>query len=126
MAEQSADKLRLDKWLWHARFFKTRTQAARLVSGGHVRVNGARVGKPAHAVTMGDVLTFAQARRIRVVQVQALGTRRGPASEAQALFTDLAPVADSGPAPERVGARPTKKDRRALESLRADGPSDPD
>lgn len=125
MAEQSAGKLRLDKWLWHARFFKTRTQAARQVSGGHVRVNGVRVEKPAHAVTAGDVLTFAQARQIRVVQVEALGTRRGPASEAQGLFTDLSPAV-SEPAPERVGARPTKKDRRALESLRAEGQVDPD
>jgi ribosome-associated heat shock protein Hsp15 len=125
VAEQSAGKLRLDKWLWQARFFKTRTQAARQVSGGHVRVNGVRVEKPAHAVTTGDVLTFAQARQIRVVQVLALGTRRGPASEAQGLFTDLSPAV-SEPAPERVGARPTKKDRRALESLRAEGNVDPD
>jgi ribosome-associated heat shock protein Hsp15 len=114
-------RLRVDKWLWHARFFKTRTLAARIVAGGQVRVNGLRVTKPAHPVVCGDVLTFAQGRRICVVRVAALGSRRGPAPEAQALFDDLTPVPEPG-APgnsgERVGERPTKKDRRALDALR--------
>ena len=71
---QSSEKLRLDKWLWQARFFKTRTLAARQVSGGHVRVNGERVSKPAFVVAAGDVLTFAQSRQVRVIQVVAIGT----------------------------------------------------
>jgi ribosome-associated heat shock protein Hsp15 len=84
-----ASAIRLDKWLWQARFFKSRSLSAGAVEGGHVRVNGHRVTKPAHALRAGDVLTFAQGGRIRLVRVLAPGTRRGPASEAQALYDDL-------------------------------------
>lgn len=116
---ESPARLRLDKWLWHARFFKTRTLAAAQVSGGHVRVNGARAAKPAHAVRPGDVLTFVQARRVRVVRIEALGERRGPASEAQALYTDLTPDDDT-PAPRNPrydgGGRPSGKIRRQMMS----------
>ena len=80
------EKLRLDKWLWHARFFKTRTLAARQVTSGHVRVDGVRTSKAAFAVTPGVVLTFQQERDIRVIRVLELGTRRGPAPEAQKLY----------------------------------------
>jgi len=115
---------RLDRWLWHARFFKTRSLAARIVSGGGVRVNGVRTAKPAAAVGPGDVLTFAQARAIRVVRIAALGTRRGPAAEAQDLYDELDPPADradeSAGAP-RAGSRPTKKARRKLDDLRDPG-----
>jgi ribosome-associated heat shock protein Hsp15 len=85
----AAAKLRLDKWLWQARFFKTRALAASLVAGGHVRVNGTPVSRPGRDIGTGDVLTFPQGARIRVVRVLALGQRRGPATEAQALFSDL-------------------------------------
>lgn len=111
------DKLRIDKWLWHARFFKTRTLAARQVMAGHVRVDGIRIGKAAYPVLPDMVLTFQQEGDIRVIRVLALGTRRGPAIEAQALYDDLAPVVKSARI-ERVGERPTKKDRRALDTLR--------
>ncbi|WP_425092095.1 RNA-binding S4 domain-containing protein [Tropicimonas sp. S265A] len=112
---------RLDKWLWFARFFKTRSLAAKTVSAGGVRVNGTRVAKPAAPVATGDVLTFAQGREIRVIRIEAPGKRRGPAPEAQALYTDVAPPsAPSGSqTTERVGKRPTKKDRRALDKTRA-------
>ena len=113
-------KLRLDKWLWQARFFKTRSLAAREVSAGHVRINGDKTDKPARVVGPGDVLTFAQARRVRVVRIEALGTRRGPASEAQTLYTDLSPAQDKRP--ENPGfygkGRPTKRDRRSLDLSR--------
>jgi ribosome-associated heat shock protein Hsp15 len=85
----AAAKLRLDKWLWQARFFKTRAIAADLVSQGHVRVNGIPVSRPGRDITTGDVLTFPQGSRIRVVRILALGLRRGPATEAQDLFQDL-------------------------------------
>jgi ribosome-associated heat shock protein Hsp15 len=85
---EAQPKLRLDKWLWQARFFKTRSLAAKQISSGHVRVNGSRAGKPAHGVGLGDVLTFIQARDVRVVEIVALGERRGPAPEAQALYID--------------------------------------
>ena len=118
MAAEGA-KIRLDKWLWHARFFKTRTLAAKEVSAGHVRVNGTRVSKPAHAVAPDDVLTFVQARAARVVRVVAIGARRGPAPEAQMLYDDLSPPVpeENIPAAPRYEGkgRPTKRDRRKLD-----------
>lgn len=118
-------KLRLDKWLWHARFFKTRSLAARQVSDGQVRVNGAKAAKPSQTVGQGDVLTFSQGRVVRVIRIEALGERRGPAPEAQALYSDLDPpqpakenAVPANPAYEGQG-RPTKKDRRALDLSRA-------
>ena len=84
-----AARLRLDKWLWQARFFKTRDLAAEVVTEGHLRLNGQHCLKPGHGVGPGDVLIFAQGARIRVIKVQALGDRRGPAPEAEALYLDL-------------------------------------
>ena len=81
--------LRVDKWLWQARFFKSRALAADLAEGGHLRINGQPTRKPGHGVGVGDVLTFPQANRIRVIRVTALGYRRGPADEAQRLYDDL-------------------------------------
>ena len=112
-------KTRIDKWLWYARFFKTRGLAAKLVSAAHVRVNGDKVAKPAHSVGPGDVLTFPQGRVIRVVRIVATGTRRGPASEAQMLYDDLTPAAE--PVEPSGGERPTKRDRRAVEALKKPG-----
>jgi ribosome-associated heat shock protein Hsp15 len=86
----SDDGLRLDKWLWQARFFKTRPLAAQLAAKGRIRINQMRVNKPHYRLRPGDVLTFPQGQTIRVVRVLALGTRRGPASEAQTLYEDLA------------------------------------
>ena len=88
----------------------------RVVSDGTVRVNGDRVTKPSANVAPGDVLTFPQGRQIRVVKIEALAKRRGPASEAQALYADLTPPSE--PKPARVGPRPTKKDRRDIDALR--------
>lgn len=84
-------RLRLDKWLWQARFFKTRAIAAGAICGDGVRVNGTRVSRPGRDVIIGDTLTFAQGGRIRVVRITALGHRRGPATEAQLLYLDLDP-----------------------------------
>jgi ribosome-associated heat shock protein Hsp15 len=83
------DRQRLDKWLWFARFAKSRTLAAKLVGEGFVRVNGQRADTPAAAIAIGDVLTVAVARTTAVVRVEALGTRRGPAPEARRLYTEL-------------------------------------
>lgn len=82
-------KLRLDKWLWQARFFKSRSLAAEVIEAGSVRVNGTRVSRPGRDIAEGDNLTFPQGNRIRVVRVRALGLRRGPATEAQDLYLDL-------------------------------------
>lgn len=81
--------IRLDKWLWHARFFRTRGMATDEVAAGHVRVNGVKVSKPGRAVGEGDTLTFPQGARIRVVRITATALRRGPATEAQTLYIDL-------------------------------------
>ena len=113
-------KLRVDKWLWFARFFKSRTTAAAQVSGGHVRINGDRAAKPSETVSAGDVLTFAQGNRVRVIRILALGDRRGPAPEAQALYEDLTPPDSPDDGVESGGARPTKRDRRAIDALKPD------
>jgi len=83
------DRQRLDKWLWFARFAKTRTLAAKLVASGFVRVNGQRTDNAAKALAVGDVVTVALARTTLVVRVEALGERRGPAPEARQLYADL-------------------------------------
>jgi ribosome-associated heat shock protein Hsp15 len=116
----TSGKLRVDKWLWHARFFKTRTLAAKIVSGGHVRVNFDKISKPAYSIVVGDVLTFAQGNHIRVIEVLALGERRGPAPEAQTLYLDKSPIQEKDPSqPKSEGkGRPTKKDRRNLDLIR--------
>lgn len=81
--------LRVDKWLWQARFFKTRALSAELAESGHLRINGQPTRKPGAGVGAGDVLTFPQGGRIRVIRILALGERRGPALEAQTLYLDL-------------------------------------
>ena len=123
-ATAGREKLRLDKWLWHARVFKTRTLAAKQVGEGHIRVNGDRVVKPAQTVSPGDVLTFAQGKVVRVIRVEALGIRRGPAPEAQTLYRDLDEKQETGPDNPRYEGkgRPTKRDRRALDLSRGEGP----
>jgi len=94
--------------------------AAKLVTGGHLRVNGNRIAKPSVMIGAGDTLTFPQASRIRVIRIEAIGVRRGPAPEAQTLYADLTPPEEIIPKTaqiERKG-RPTKKDRRTARLLR--------
>lgn len=122
---EAREKLRLDKWLWHARFFKTRSLAAARVGAGDIRVNSDPVTKRATTIAPGDVLTFAIGMHVRVIQVDALSTRRGPAPEAQTLYTDLSPpVPKSGDKPPENPhfdgkGRPTKRDRRKGDLLKA-------
>jgi ribosome-associated heat shock protein Hsp15 len=126
------DKIRIDKWLWQARFFKSRGLAGEVAGSGAVRVNGERIAKPAHGVRVGDVLTFPQAGHIRVVRVIGLGTRRGPAAEAQALYDDLEPPAPRAASEDAAGVkaglreqaagRPGKRERRAIAALRRRNP----
>ncbi|MCP5432846.1 MAG: RNA-binding S4 domain-containing protein [Alphaproteobacteria bacterium] len=88
---------RIDKWLWHARFFRTRSTATAAVASGHIRVShGAatrRVGRASFAVRPGDILTIPQAGTVRVVRVVELAERRGPASTARRLYEEVAGVA---------------------------------
>ncbi|WP_193141168.1 RNA-binding S4 domain-containing protein [Meridianimarinicoccus sp. MJW13] len=111
--------MRVDKWLWHARFFKTRSKASAVVAAGHLRVNGQHARKAAQAIRAGDVLTFPQAKTVRIIKILALADRRGPAPEAQALYEDLTPQAprdDSAPRP--VQGRPDSRDRRAARAAK--------
>ncbi len=122
---------RIDKWLWYARFFKSRSLAAKICDGRKVRLNGTVVTKPSHLVKEDDVLTFAQRRGIRVVRIANLGSRRGPAAEAATLYEDLAPPetlkakakaeAEPGIVRESGAGRPTKAERRATDRLRGRG-----
>lgn len=82
--------LRIDKWLWFARFCKTRSLARHLVDEGMVTLNDRPVGKASTTVRAGDELTFRQGRGWRRVVVTGIGGRRGPAPEAQALYRELA------------------------------------
>lgn len=83
------DRQRLDKWLWHARVVRARTDAAALVARGRVRINGARQTSPGHSVKEGDVLTIALDARVRILKVTGFCDRRGDASAAQAIYLDL-------------------------------------
>ncbi|MEM9781366.1 MAG: RNA-binding S4 domain-containing protein [Pseudomonadota bacterium] len=133
MSDSPPPRLRVDKWLWHARFFKTRGLAGEIAQSGRLRINGRHCTKAAQTVTPGDTLSFAQGARVRAIRVEAIGTRRGPAGEAQALFTDLdpapAPSAPPGSAPEaatepalsaapQAGKKPTRRERAQLAALR--------
>lgn len=89
LPDPTAEGLRLDKWLWQARFFKTRALAAQLVTRRRLRINQTIITKAHHRVRPGDVLTFPQGHLVRVVRVVDLGSRRGPPSEAQTLYEDL-------------------------------------
>lgn len=92
---------RLDKWLWHARFFRTRGAAQRVCGASRVRVNGTRVSKAHQLVRPGDVLTFAQGRAVRVIRVLAIAERRGSAQTAASLYEDLSPDTPAVPASGR-------------------------
>ena len=86
--------IRLDNWLWQARFFKSRPLACELIAEGHLRLNGQRCLKPGHQVGEGDTLTFPLRGRIRLIRVLAPGSRRGPVPEARSLYHDLDPQPD--------------------------------
>jgi ribosome-associated heat shock protein Hsp15 len=83
------DRQRLDKWLWHARVVKTRTDAAALVAKGRVRINGTRQTSPGHAVKAGEVLTIALDSRVRILKIAGFADRRGDAVAARATYVDL-------------------------------------
>lgn len=80
---------RLDKWLWHARFFKTRGLAQKACESGRIRINGRRITKAHRTVGPGDVLTFVQGRVVRIVRILAVPERRGPATEARRLYEEI-------------------------------------
>jgi ribosome-associated heat shock protein Hsp15 len=113
---------RIDKWLWHARFAKTRTAAQILARSGRVRVNRTRNDSASRLVKVGDLLTMREENGVRVVRIAAIGVRRGPAREAEALYDQVISIAgnrDSADAPRTP--RPDKRDRRRLAELKRSG-----
>lgn len=129
-SDDKTDNHRLDKWLWHARFYKTRSLATGAINGGKVHLNAERV-KPAHQVRVGDRLSLALDGIVAEFEVLALPRRRGPAAEAQTCFLETPASAErraklrdqqrlaqmSRPRPD---ARPDKRDRRRLMRLQRD------
>src|SRR5262245_44820503 len=120
----SEETVRLDRWLWAARFYKTRGLARHACVGGKVDVNG-QAAKPSRGVRIGDRLQVTQGEWRRELTVKGLGERRGPASEAQALYEDHSPPPPARPRRvpppvlRAVGlGRPTKRERRVLDRLR--------
>jgi ribosome-associated heat shock protein Hsp15 len=125
--DERNDSHRLDRWLWHTRFFKTRSLATRAISGGKVHLNGERV-KPAHRVKVGDGITLSLQGIVGEFEVLGLPVRRGPAAEAQSHYAETAASAErrarfkeqqrlaniSRPRPD---ARPDKRERRQLVKL---------
>jgi ribosome-associated heat shock protein Hsp15 len=124
------DRVRIDKWLWAARFFKTRSLATEAIQGGRVDANGTRA-KPSKEVRVGDTIGVTVGQMRWTVVVDALSDKRGPAAAAALLFTET-PGSTAGreafaiqrrlaPAPGAdMGSRPTKRDRRRIEALRSD------
>jgi ribosome-associated heat shock protein Hsp15 len=106
---------RVDKWLWHARLVRTRSAAAALANRGHVRLNGARIETASRKVAVGDVLTVTLGR-VRVLKVQDFAERRGGSDAAKALYEDLSPPLLAEPSGS--GPRPTKRARRAVDTLK--------
>jgi len=120
--------MRLDKWLWAARFFKTRSLASSEVDGGHVELNGERA-KPAKQIRVGDELRIRMHQTSYVVHVRGLSERRGPAHEARLLYEEteaslrererLAEQRRLAPTPAyEEGGRPTKRDRRDMSRVK--------
>ena len=89
---------RIDKWLWHARFARTRVAAQRLTLSGHVRVNREKIGVASRLVRAGDVITIALERHVKVVRVKGIAERRGSPADAALLYEDQA-IAAATPAP---------------------------
>lgn len=124
----TTDTVRIDKWLWAGRFFKTRTQAADAVEGGKVRLNGERV-KPARSVRIGDLLDIDNGATVWEVEVQGLSDVRAAASIAQTLYaeTEASIARRQREAEQRkyfkepgetIKGRPTKRDRRQIDKSR--------
>ena len=101
--------MRLDKWLWYARFFKTRSLATKVIRAGHVRLNSKKIVKPSVIIKNGDALTLRINGQVRMILIKGIGTRRGSFGEAQQLFEELFFQARSYPKKEEmlVNNRPT-------------------
>ena len=125
MKVKSSETIRIDKWLWFARFFKNRNLSARIVSQGKVRLNGRRITKPSTNLKKGDALTFPQGNILRLVKVSELGKRRGPFKEAltlydeieEKIYVDKAVFSNQVPhvvPKQKIDSKPDKRQRRDI------------
>jgi ribosome-associated heat shock protein Hsp15 len=131
MSQFTAEKMRLDKWLWAARFFKTRSLAKAAIEGGKVHLGGQRV-KVSREIMVGDLLQIRQGWDEKVVEVKALSNQRRGAPEAQALYGETAQSLEkreaeaaarkaAGGMIDRPATRPTKKQRRQIHRFKDSG-----
>lgn len=125
--EETIRTQRIDKWLWHARFFKTRSLAQKQITSGKIRVDKDKISSASRLVKPGNVLTITLERDIRIIEIVDIGERRGPFSEAQLLYNDLSP-----PKPEKKkeedkaqymsriesSGRPTKHQRKKILAMK--------
>lgn len=126
MTHEKPQKQRIDKWLFFTRVVKSRSLAAKLAAGGHVRVNGNKIDQAAYGIKIDDVLTIKLDRRILIYRVLDCGERRGPAAEARLLYEVISPPPTPPTIPLNAAriqrdagtGRPTKRDRRLTDKLR--------
>lgn len=128
-ADNALGRLRIDKWLWAARFYKTRSLAARAVEAGRVKLNGERA-KPGKGIRPGDRLELRLGELSWEIEVRAVTLKRGPAVDAALLYVEseagrarrehMILMRRAGPHPARAGGRPTKRDRRMIRRLTGD------
>jgi len=119
--------MRIDKWLWHIRAFKSRTRATDACNGGKVKLNGKSV-KPSHIISVSDTVQFQSPSGIKIFKATALIERRVSAEKAKSCYEDLSPPAERSesmptafynfPRREKGAGRPTKKERRTMERWR--------
>ena len=122
------EQQRIDKWIWHARITKTRTLAQKLIMAGNVRVNKTKITRPSYQIKPNDVLTISKNHRVSVLEIQALASRRGSASDANELYLNLNEDSklnsesqipnESKIAQNTRTARPNKRNRRKLRQLK--------
>ena len=128
-ADQALGRLRIDKWLWAARFYRTRSLAARAVEAGRVKLNGERT-KPGKGVRPGDRLEVRSGELLWALEVRAVALKRGPAAEAVLLYAEdqqsrtrrehMILMRRAGPHPAHAHGRPTKRDRRMIRRFTGD------
>lgn len=102
---------RIDKWLWHAHFFKTRSIAQKQVATGKIRVDREKTTSPSRKVSAGNVLTITRERDIKIIEIIDIADRRGPYSEAQLLYNDMSP-----PKPEKANQEQTRESMSHIQS----------
>jgi len=126
MTEETTPQ-RIDKWLWHARFFKTRSLAQKQVSTGKIRVDREKISNPSRKVAPGNVLTITMERDVKVVEIAAIAQRRGPFSKAQLLYKDLSPPKRPEENLQKTGnilsrtsseGRPNKRQRKQIIAMK--------